>query len=135
MGRIDLNSLNGVKFNGVEVSGLKINGTTVISDEYPITYITTEGYNGTTYKTWADWGFLKKPNGHYPESYKSSEGATIDTPYTGEREKPNNGGCFKFYGYYKDINCTIPFNGVIPVGTKGEFVIYAKIKMTATPFY
>ena len=133
MGRIDLNSLNGIKYNGVEVDGLKINGVTVFETEYPITYIPTSG--SSQYRTWADWGFLLKSNGNYPTSYKSSVGATIDTPYTSEREKPNNGGTFKFYGYFKDITCTESFNGIIPPGTKGEVIIYAKIKMTATPFY
>ncbi|MBQ6921990.1 MAG: hypothetical protein IJQ66_02770 [Clostridia bacterium] len=133
MGRIDLNSLNGVKFNGVEVDGIKIDGVTVFAPEYPITYIPT---NGTKeYKTWDYWSFLLKPNGNYPTSYKSSVGATIDTPYTSERDKPNNGGSFRFYGYFKDLTCTEPFNGIITLGTKGEVKVYAKIKMTATPFY
>ena len=133
MGRINLNELNGVKFNGVVVNGLKLNGATIVSDEYPITYITTSGTKA--YRTWDFFSFMMKPSGNYPTSYKSSEGAIIDTPYTGEREKPNNGGCFRFYGYFKDVTCTESFDGVIPVGTKGEFMVYAKFKMTATPFY
>ena len=132
MGRINLNELNGVKFNGVVVNGLKLNGATIVSDEYPITYITTSG--SSLYRTWDFFSFMQKPGSNYPTSYKSGEGATIDRLY-GSREKPNNGGTFGFYGYFKDINCTQAFDGVIPVGTKGEVVVYAKIKMTATPFY
>lgn len=134
MERINLQTISGVKFNGVEVDGLKINGVTAYEQVFPIRYVTTS--NGTSeYKTWADWDFLKKPTGNYPTSYKSSVGATIDTPYTGERQKPNNGGSFRFYGYFLDMACTQSFDGIIPAGTKGEFVVYAKIKMTATPFY
>lgn len=132
MGRINLNDLNGVKFNGVVVNGLKLNGTTIVSDEYPITYITTTGSKVS--RTWEFFSFMRKPNGNYPTSYKSSEGATIDRLYS-SREKPNNGGTYGFYGYFKDVTCTQPFDGVIPVGTKGEVVVYAKAIMTATPFY
>ena len=49
--------------------------------------------------------------------------------------KAYNGGTYGFYGYFKDVTCTQPFDGVIPVGTKGEVVVYAKAIMTATPFY
>lgn len=128
-----VNELQGVKFNGEVVSGLKIDGELLVEASYPITYITTSGTS--VYKTWADWDFLKKPDGHYPTSYKSSVGETLDTPYTGERNKPNNGGSFRFYGYFKDLTCTQAFDGVIPPGTTGEVVVYAKIKMTATPYY
>lgn len=128
-----LNELVGVKLNGSAMAGLKVDGEILIEASYPITYISTSGT--AIYRTWADWDFLKKPTGHYPTSYKSSVGETIDTPYTGERSKPNNGGSFRFYGYYKDLTCTQAFDGVIPPGTTGEVVVYAKIKMTATPFY
>lgn len=131
--RININTLKGVKVNGVTVNGLKLNGQSLLQEqEYPITYITTSG--SSTYKTWSFFSFMLKPTGNYPTSYKSSEGATIDVPYT-SREKPNNGGQFRFYGYFTDIKCTNSFNGVIPAGTMGEVVVYAKFQMTATPFY
>ena len=129
--RININSLKGVKVNGITVKGLKLNGQSLLQEEYPITYITTSG--GSLYRTWDFFSFMLKPDGNYPTSYKSSEGATIDVTYT-RRDKPGNGGEFTFYGYYKDINCTESFNGNIPIDTTGEVVIYAKFKMTATPF-
>lgn len=136
--------------NQMRVEGLEIGSDEIVFSEdmqtYTITYLRAGGVNEKTlFEIGSEYGLSKADNGFYPETYTSGEKVKISNLKSSFRcsgpggDYHNNKGSghaeYEFKGWYLDNEKTIPFNGILPVGTTGNITLYADISMSATHAY
>lgn len=75
-------------------------------------------------------------DGSYPTAYNVESGNVQISLLKSTFSCACNGQAgYRFNGWYLDSDCTIPFDGIIPEGSIGDFIIYADIEMTHTHNY
>ena len=134
----------------MRVEGLEIGSDEIVFSEnmqtYTITYLRAGGANEKTlFEIGSEYGLSKADNGFYPETYTSGEKVKISNLKSSFScsgpggDYHNNKGSghaeYEFKGWYLDNEKTIPFNGILPVGTTGNITLYADISMSATHAY